>query len=165
MDRQRGLSYLPMQKVREDSIQDVVGRGGAGDRVDRPQGGVKIQQQHLVRDRSLAPPREPSPDTATDSRSSCSWRRLVMKPVSCSKTPCGATAPGSHRAARQCPRRSGRTREAATASPARAADRTCCPQPACRVPRARDQRLDPRPSSGRERSTTTSVRSASAIAW
>ena len=34
----------------EDQIEDVVGGGGAGDGIERPQGVVEIEQQHLVRD-------------------------------------------------------------------------------------------------------------------
>ncbi len=39
---------------REDPVQDIIGRGSAGDRVQRPQRGVKIQQQHFVRDAKLS---------------------------------------------------------------------------------------------------------------
>ena len=41
---------LPDAERGEDAIQDIVGGGRAGDRVDGPQRGIKIQQQHLVRD-------------------------------------------------------------------------------------------------------------------
>ena len=34
----------------EDQVQDVVGGGGAGDGVERPEGVVEIEQQHFVRD-------------------------------------------------------------------------------------------------------------------
>lgn len=34
----------------EDTVEDVVGGGGSGDGIDWPQGGVEIEQQHLVRD-------------------------------------------------------------------------------------------------------------------
>ena len=44
------LRLLPNTKSGENPVQDVVGGGRAGDRVDRPQRGVEIQQQHLMRD-------------------------------------------------------------------------------------------------------------------
>ena len=34
----------------EDQVEDVVGGGGAGDFVERAQGAVEIEQEHLVRD-------------------------------------------------------------------------------------------------------------------
>ena len=37
-------------KRRKDPVQDIIGGGGAGDRIEGPQRGVKIQQQHFVRD-------------------------------------------------------------------------------------------------------------------
>ena len=40
---------LPDTKRREDPIQDVVSSRRAGDRIDRSQRSVKIQQQHFVR--------------------------------------------------------------------------------------------------------------------
>src|SRR5208283_4633533 len=44
---------FPDTERRKNSIQNIVRRGGAGNRIDRPQGRVKIQQQHLVRDAEL----------------------------------------------------------------------------------------------------------------
>ena len=34
----------------EDEVENVVGGGGSGDFVERAQGGVEVEEQHLVRD-------------------------------------------------------------------------------------------------------------------
>src|SRR5579864_5028563 len=41
-------SLFPDTEGRKDAIENVVGRGGPGDGVDRPQSGIKVQEQHLV---------------------------------------------------------------------------------------------------------------------
>src|SRR6187455_2521948 len=40
-------------ECREDPVQNVVSRGGAGDRVDRRERGVQVEQNHLMRDAEL----------------------------------------------------------------------------------------------------------------
>src|ERR1700674_2825711 len=42
------LTLLPNTKRAEDQVENVVGCGGAGDGIERPQGVVEIKQQHLV---------------------------------------------------------------------------------------------------------------------
>ena len=71
--------YFPMQKVEKMRfrmssavVAPVMASMGRSAR-------VKVQQQHLVRDVGSTAPRAFS-RYAADSRSSCSWRRLVMKP-------------------------------------------------------------------------------------
>src|ERR1700685_3445390 len=44
---------FPDAERREDPVQDIIRRGGAGNGVERPQGGVKIEQQHFVRNPDL----------------------------------------------------------------------------------------------------------------
>ena len=44
------LDLLPDAERTEDQVEDIVGRGRAGDFVERAQGIVEIEQQHLVGD-------------------------------------------------------------------------------------------------------------------
>jgi len=44
----RNPTLLSDAESAEDQVQDVVGGGGAGDFVERAQGRIKIEQEHLV---------------------------------------------------------------------------------------------------------------------
>jgi len=43
-----GCSF-PYAEAAEDQVEDVIGGGSAGDFVERPQGAVKVEEQHFVR--------------------------------------------------------------------------------------------------------------------
>ena len=47
------MRLLPDTKRGEDAVQNVIGGGRAGNGIERLQRGVKIQQQHLMRDLKL----------------------------------------------------------------------------------------------------------------
>ncbi len=44
------LRLLSDAESAEDQVEDVVSGGGAGDRIERPQGAVEIKQQHFMWD-------------------------------------------------------------------------------------------------------------------